>query len=68
MLLDEWMLFRQAHNPLVDVHIVQPLNRWNDHACRDQNPSTPSPEFRRPANTCAPLRPDLLFEMVPALL
>jgi hypothetical protein len=26
MLLDEWMFFRQAHNPLVYMYIMQPFN------------------------------------------
>jgi hypothetical protein len=29
MLLYEWMLFRQAHNPLVNAHIVQPVPTEN---------------------------------------
>ena len=36
MLLYEWMPFRQAHNPLVNAYIMQPLNRWNDHARGNQ--------------------------------
>ena len=68
MLLYKWMLFRQAHNPLVDAYIMQPLNRWNDHARGDKDPSAPGPELRWSANTGRPLGPDLLLEMVPALL
>jgi len=68
MLLDERMLFRQAHNPLVDAYIMQPLNRWNDHAGRYKDPSAPSPELRGSANTGDPLGPNRLLELVPELL
>jgi hypothetical protein len=68
MLLYERMLFRQAHNPLVNAYIMQPLNRWNDHARGNQYSRAPGPERTWTADTGVPLGPNLLLEMVPALL
>ena len=68
MLLNEWMLFRQAHNPLVNAYIVQPLNRRNDHARGNQYACAPGPEGTWTADAGVLPRPNLLFKIVPALL
>ena len=68
MLLDKWVLLRQAHNPLVHTYIMQPLNRWNDHARGDKYTCTPRPERAWTSSASLPLRPDPLLEVVPSLL
>jgi hypothetical protein len=39
MLLYEWMIFPQAHNPLVNAHIERKLNRCNNDAGSYKDPS-----------------------------
>src|SRR5579859_4510807 len=68
MLFNEWMFFRQAHNPLVHMYIMEPVNRRSDHARGNKYPCATGPERAWAVNASLPLRPDPLLESVPSFL